>query len=170
VSLVSYAGNLGLDAGAPQSVYTLDTTHMRLLDVPPRPLAAGQSITLPDGLGKLTFTGYKQWASLAITYDPGQMPALISAIAALAGLVLSFSVRRRRIFVRASEEAGTGTVVEVAGLTRSDAAGGFEIEFAELTAEFERDLAGLRAPAPVVEGPVVDGTGDEVALAKSKGE
>ena len=31
--------------------------------------------------GTLTFTGYRQWASLAITYDPGQLPALISGIA-----------------------------------------------------------------------------------------
>ena len=56
---------------------------------------------LPNGAGTLTFTGYKQWISLQVTYDPGQVPALISAIVALAGLVLSFLVRRRRIFVRA---------------------------------------------------------------------
>ncbi len=184
VSLVSYAGNLGVDGGQPQSVYSLDTTHMRLLDVAPRPLAPGQSITLPHGLGKLTFTGYRQWASLAITYDPGQLPALISAIGALAGLVLSFSVRRRRIFVRArvagAGEGAAGTVVELAGLTRSDAAGGFEAEFAELTAEFERGLAGAAGPggptAPGQPVPAPDDeperslSADEVALAKSKGE
>ena len=70
VSLVTYAGNLGVDSGPSQSVYSLDTAHMRRLAVLPRPLAPGQSITLPNGLGKLTFTGYRQWASLAITYDP----------------------------------------------------------------------------------------------------
>ncbi len=101
VSLVSYAGNLGLNSGQPQSVYSLDTSRMRRLAVSPRPLAPGQSIVLPHGLGKLTFTGYRQWVSLAITYDPGQVPALVSALAALAGLILSFLVRRRRIFVRA---------------------------------------------------------------------
>ena len=52
-------------------------------------------------MGTLTFTGYRQWISLAITYDPGQLPALIAAIAALAGLLVSFLVRRRRVFVRA---------------------------------------------------------------------
>jgi cytochrome c biogenesis protein len=199
VSLVSYAGNLGLDGGQPQSVYNLDTAHMRLLDVAPRPLAPGQSIVLPHGLGKLTFTGYRQWASLAITYDPGQLPALISAIAALTGLVLSFSVRRRRIFVRAhaggergdaGRAGGARSIVELAGLTRSDAAGGFETEFAELTAEFERELArvGELASEPVAEASTTAGPGgdlagpggdetdsssdpsDVVALAKSKGE
>ena len=63
-------------------------------------LTAGQSMKLPNGQGTLTFTGYKQWVSLQVTYDPGQLPALISAIVALAGLLLSFLVRRRRIFVR----------------------------------------------------------------------
>jgi len=150
VSLVSYAGNLGLNSGQPQSVYTLNTSHMRRLAVTPRPLAPGQSIVLPNRLGKLTFTGYRQWVSLAITYDPGQLPALISALTALAGLVLSFLVRRRRLFVRAfpASEAGedgagrTATSVEIGGLTRSDAAGGFETEFAELASDIMQQVRG----------------------------
>jgi len=186
VSLVSYAGDLGLDGGQPQSVYNLDTSHMRMLDVPPRPLAPGQSITLPHGLGKLTFTGYRQWISLAITYDPGQLPALISAIAALTGLVISFLVRRRRIFVRARPgDSGVGAVVQLAGLTRSDAAGGFEAEFAGLTEEFERELVSGGVPVSAVVSAEVsaepaaeldeDDAGrapgaDAVALAQSKGE
>jgi len=143
VSLVSYAGNLGMNSGPPQSVYTLNTAGLRRLPIPPQPLVAGQSVKLPDGLGTLTYTGYRQWASLAITYDPGQLPALVSGIAVLAGLLLSFMVRRRRVFVRAQvmdQAAGQtdgpgGTVVELAGLTRSDAAGGFEEEFSGLAAE-----------------------------------
>jgi hypothetical protein len=40
------------------------------------------------------------------------------------------------VFVRAVPAAsGTGSVVTVGGLTRSDASGGFEEEFAELAAE-----------------------------------
>ncbi len=106
VSLVSYAGNLGMNGGPPQSVYQLDTAGLHRLAVKPRPLAPGQSIKLPDGTGTLTFTGYRQWISLAITYDPGQLPALIAAIAALAGLLVSFLVRRRRVFVRAAAADG----------------------------------------------------------------
>lgn len=179
VSLVTYAGNLGLNSGNPQSVYSLDTSHMRRLAVSPRPLAPGQSITLPHGLGKLTFTGYRQWVSLAITYDPGQLPALVSALTALAGLILSFLVRRRRIFVRASaveqpgmaapDEPGAvkagqaeASAVVIGGLTRSDAAGGFETEFAELSSEIMQQV---RGDAAAVAEP-----GGQVAAAGAKGE
>ena len=135
VSLVSYAGNLGMNSGPSQSVYSLDTAGLRELPIAPRPLAIGQSMKLPDGLGTLTYTGYQQWVSLAITYDPGQTPALWSGIAVLAGLLLSFMVRRRRVFVRARTDGAGNTIVDLGGLTRSDAAGGFEEEFAGLAAE-----------------------------------
>jgi cytochrome c biogenesis protein len=149
VSLVSYAGNLGMNSGPSQSVFSLDTAGMHRLPVAPRPLAVGQSVKLPNGLGTLTYTGYRQWISLAITYDPGQMPALISGIAVLGGLLLSFLVRRRRVFVRATAGQAGGTVVEVGGLTRSDAAGGFEDEFAGLAAELRRQHQdGPGAPGP----------------------
>ena len=135
VSLVSYAGNLGMNSGPSQSVYSLDTAGLHELAVSPKPLAVGQSIKLPNGLGRLTYTGYQQWVSLQITYDPGQTPALWSGIAVLAGLLLSFMVRRRRVFVRASTDEAGNTIVDLGGLTRSDAAGGFEEEFAGLAAE-----------------------------------
>jgi len=143
VSLVSYAGNLGLNTGQSQSVYQLDLSGMHRLSVAPRPLAVGQSMTLPNGAGKITFTGYRQWISLAVTYDPGQLPALISGILALAGLILSFMVRRRRVFVRAAAGPDGHTVVEVGGLARSDAAGGFEVEFAELARELRTAQDGI---------------------------
>jgi len=147
VSLVGYAGNLGMNGPQAQSVFDLDTRQMHRLAVAPRPLAPGQSIKLPDGDGTLKFTGYTQWVSLAITYDPGQLPALISGIVALAGLILSFLVRRRRIFVRAQEAAGGGTEVVIGGLARSDAAGGFESEFADLTARLRELHADARVPS-----------------------
>jgi cytochrome c biogenesis protein len=147
VSLVSYAGNLGLDSGAPQSVYDLDTSHLRLLDVAPRPLAPGQSMRLPGNAGTLTFTGYRQWASLAITYDPGQLPALASGILAIAGLLLSFAVRRRRVFARVAD-GPDGTLVTVGGLARSDAAGGFEVEFDSLATEIRESQDGHPAASP----------------------
>ncbi len=144
VSLVSYAGNLGMNSGPPQSVYTLDTAGLHELPIAPRPLAVGQSMKLPHGLGTLTYTGYQQWVSLAITYDPGQTPALLSGIAVLAGLLLSFMVRRRRVFVRARAGEAGSTLVELGGLTRSDAAGGFEEEFSGLTTE----IGGLHQARP----------------------
>ncbi|TVZ02032.1 cytochrome c biogenesis protein ResB [Trebonia kvetii] len=136
VSLIGYSGNLGMNSGVPQSVYQLDTTGMTKLSGSPHLLQPGQTWQLPGGKGSITFVGVKQWVSIAITYDPGQVPALVCGILALAGLLLSFFVRRRRVFVRAvPAESGTGSVVTVGGLTRSDASGGFEEEFAELAAE-----------------------------------
>jgi len=133
VSLVAFKGNLGMNSGLPQSVYSLDTKGLKQLPVAPRPLSAGQSVKLPDGAGSITYVGYQQWVSLAITYDPGQLPALISGFAALAGLILSFLVRRRRVFLRAVAGPDGATVVSVGGLARSDAAGGFDTEFTELS-------------------------------------
>jgi cytochrome c biogenesis protein len=137
VSLIGYSGNLGMNSDvSSQTVYQLDTTGLTKLSGSPHLLLPGQTWTLPGGKGSITFLGVKQWVSLAITYDPGQVPALVCGILALAGLLLSFFVRRRRVFVRAVPAAsGTGSVVTVGGLTRSDASGGFEEEFAELAAE-----------------------------------
>jgi cytochrome c biogenesis protein len=138
VSLIAYAGNLGLNDGIPQSVYQMDTAGMQRLTADPRLLLPGQSLKLPDGQGTITFTGYVPWVSLAITHDPGQLPALICGIAALGGLLLSFMVRRRRVFIRARANGTAGDVhstVQVGGLARTDASGGFEAEFASLAAE-----------------------------------
>jgi cytochrome c biogenesis protein len=136
VSLNAYYGNLGENDGVPQSVYQLDTTGMTQLSGSPHVMTPGQTWTLPDGKGSITFVGVKQWVSLTVTYDPGQVPALVCGLLAIAGLLLSFFVRRRRVFVRAVPAAsGTGSVVTVGGLTRSDASGGFEEEFAELAVE-----------------------------------
>jgi len=147
VSLIAYAGNLGMDNGVPQSVYQLDTGGMRRLTATPQILQPGQSLKLPGGRGTITFTGYVPWVSLAITHDPGQLPALICGIAALGGLLLSFMIRRRRVFVRARADEG-GTTVQVGGLARTDASGGFEAEFASLAAELRTACQQGRHPQP----------------------
>lgn len=141
VSLIGYSGNLGMNNGQPQSVYQLDTTAMSKVSATPKLLLPGQTWRLPGKLGSVTFVGYKQWVSLTVTYDPGQVPALVFSVLALLGLLLSFLVRRRRVFVRAvpagggDGPGGGGSLVTVGGLARTDASGGFEEEFAELAAE-----------------------------------
>jgi cytochrome c biogenesis protein len=145
VSLIGYSGNLGMNSGIPQSVYQLNTAGMTKISGSPRLMLPGQTWTLPGGRGAITFVGVKQWVSLAITYDPGQVPALVCGMLALGGLLVSFLVRRRRVFVRAVPAAsGSGSVVTVGGLARTDASGGFEEEFAELAAE----LAAQQKPEP----------------------
>jgi cytochrome c biogenesis protein ResB len=149
VSLIAYSCHFCMNSAVPQSVYQLDTTGMRKVTAAPHLLFPGQSWSLPGGNGKITFVGVKQWVSLAITYDPGQVPALVCGILALGGLLLSFLVRRRRMFVRAEAAPGGGSLVTVGGLARTDASGGFEDEFASLAA----DLAAADAAAETEREP-----------------
>ena len=118
VFISAWDGDLGLDSGRPQSVYKLDTSHMQRLGI--KAMRPGESWTLPDGHGTVTFTGFKQWASFTVAHDPGQGWALMSAIAAITGLALSLLVRRRRVWVKVSTSAQGDTVMEVAGMTRSE--------------------------------------------------
>ena len=158
VSIVGFTGNLGMNSGQAQSVYQLNTKGLHQLKMTASPLSAGQSLKLPSGLGTITYVGYQQWISLAVTYDPGQLPALISGFTALAGLILSFLVRRRRVFVRAAAGTDGRTEVTVGGLARSDAAGGFETEFAELAEMLRAEHDGTFRPTATttVSEPVGD--------------
>jgi cytochrome c biogenesis protein len=133
VTLLSFKGDLGLDNGTPQSVYQLNTGKLQKIKGAPHTLKPKQWYTLPGHAGKVQFTGYKHWASVAVTYDPGRVPALCAAVAAIIGLLLGLLIRRRRFWVRATRGADGRTLVEAGGLTRTDAGGTFGAEFEELT-------------------------------------
>jgi cytochrome c biogenesis protein len=169
VSIIGFSGNLGMNSGTAQSVYQLDTKGLRQLKMTSSPLAAGQSLTLPNGMGTVTYLGYQPWISLAITYDPGQLPALISGFTALAGLILSFLVRRRRVFVRAVAAADGSTQVTVGGLARSDAAGGFETEFAELAELLRAEHNGALTASPDGEGATAETAIADLPKAETEG-
>jgi cytochrome c biogenesis protein len=164
VSLIAYSGNLGMNSGVAQSVYQLSTSGMHRLSSKPIVLTAGQSEKLAGG-GTISFTGYRQWASLQVTHDPGQLPALISAAAALIGLLLSFLVRRRRVFVRTYAGESGATVVEVGGLARTDVGGGFDAEFAELAADLQAATQSVPSASTVSSG-----TGEPVPVTHESGE
>lgn len=142
VTLLSFKGDLGMDNGAPQSVYQLNTNKLQKIKDAPQTLRPGQSYKLPDGAGTVTFTGYKHWVSIAVTYDPGRVPALGAAIAAIIGLLFGLLVRRRRVWVRAARGDDGRTVVEAGGLTRTDSGGTFSEEFSELTSELRSTSQG----------------------------
>jgi cytochrome c biogenesis protein len=119
VALFAFKGDLGLSNGAPQSVYKLDTAKLKPLVMgnKTKPLAIGQSETLPGGAGSITFDGYRQYITMQVNHDPGRVPALAAGIVAILGIITSFLVRRRRVWVRARTVEGGRTVVEVGGLT-----------------------------------------------------
>jgi cytochrome c biogenesis protein len=73
--------------------------------------------TLNFGEGSITFDGWKSWVNLQIVDDPGKSYALIGAILAILGLLLSLFTRQRRIWVKASHQ------VEIAGLAKNSAPG-----------------------------------------------
>ena len=115
VFLSAWSGDLGLDEGTPQSVYTLDTSQMQQLGL--ESLRPGQTWVLPEGAGSITLTGWQRWASFQLAADPGQQVALISALMALLGLIGTLLIRRRRVWVTVAGEPPT---IEVAGLSRSE--------------------------------------------------
>lgn len=116
--LGAFTGDLGMDAGTPQSVYRLDTSKMTRIGL--EPLRVGQEWTLPDGSGTVAFVGIERWASFQIAYDPGKEIALVSVALAILGLLLSLLIRRRRIWVKVLPADGPGSLVEVAGLAKAD--------------------------------------------------
>ncbi len=107
--LSAWQGNLGLDSGNPQSVYSLDTSKMRKIGL--KALTLGSTYNF--GAGSITFDGWKPWVNLQIVDDPGKMYALFGAIFAILGLLISLFTRQRRIWVK------VGNGVEIAGLAKN---------------------------------------------------
>ena len=136
LTIVGYSGDLGVDAGIPASVYSLDKTRLTPLDGgKPTLLTPGATWKLPGG-GSITFVRTTEWATFQLTQDPGKGIALAAAIGIVAGLCLSLFVRRRRLWVRATPGADGLTVVEVGGLARTDP-DAFAAEFDELVAKLQ---------------------------------
>ncbi|MGW4290838.1 cytochrome c biogenesis protein ResB [Streptomyces sp. NPDC004673] len=127
LNLEPYHGDLGVDA-MPQSVYQLDKKHMKgFKDSKGKQLRVnlkpGQTMKLPDGAGTVTFgKDVKEWAGFQIVQEPGGIWALGGAVAAIFGLAASLFIQRRRVWVRAVRGADGVTVVEMAGLGRSESA------------------------------------------------
>ncbi|MCX4698802.1 cytochrome c biogenesis protein ResB [Streptomyces sp. NBC_01352] len=127
LNLEAYHGDLGVDAGIPQSVYQLDKTHLKEFKNSKgtqlrENLKPGETMQLPDGAGSVTYEGTKEWANFQITRQPGSGWALGGSVAAIFGLAGSLFIQRRRVWVRAVKGDDGVTVVEMAGLGRSESA------------------------------------------------
>ena len=157
VAIQIYRGDLGMETGKPQSIFSIDTDQVangKLVKLNRSNLSLGQSMKLDDGTA-ITFTGFKQWVSLQTSYDPAQGWALVFAILLLIGLMMSLTIKRRRVWFRigdslsevgrargdatpaplsaAARTVGSGgsVHVEIGGLARTDQAG-YGDEFTKL--------------------------------------
>jgi cytochrome c biogenesis protein len=150
--LVAYVGDLGVDSGLPQSVYSLsqrqiDTGRLATVGEPYR-LRMGGSAKLPDG-STVEFVGTRPWVTMSVRHDPGEAPVLAAAGFLLVGLLTSLTGKRRRVWFR----IGPHTVT-AGGLPRTEYAG-FEAEFDEIV-RAAGDFPGP-APAPARSPAVHDG-------------
>ncbi|GGS63395.1 cytochrome c biogenesis protein ResB [Streptomyces cinerochromogenes] len=162
----AYHGDLGVDSGIPQSVYQMDKKHMtafkdakgRLLK---KLLKPGDTLTLPNGAGSITFDkDIKEWAGFEIVQEPGGGWALGGAAAAILGLAGSLFIQRRRVWVRAVTGPDGVTVVEMAGLGRSESAKVPE-ELGDLAGILYDQAPGAPGPDDASESPVVPAEGAE---------
>jgi cytochrome c biogenesis protein len=129
-----YRGDLGLDAGIPSSVYTLDqhqidTGKLRPVSAEPLRLRPGDSARLDDGT-TVEFVGTRPWTALTVRYDPGETVVLVGAWCLLVGLLISLTGRRRRVWFRVP---ATGPV-SAGALARGEYPG-FAAEFDNLVKE-----------------------------------
>ncbi|MBT2585522.1 cytochrome c biogenesis protein ResB [Arthrobacter sp. ISL-95] len=125
LSLNSFYGDLGLDKGVPQNVFELDVKDLKPLNA--RDLAAGgitltpgATVDLPDGKGSITFDGVKKYIGVDIHHNPGQLYALIFGFLAVAGLVMSLYINRRRVWIRTGTHSDGRTMVEYGLLARGE--------------------------------------------------
>ncbi|MBT2397030.1 cytochrome c biogenesis protein ResB [Streptomyces sp. ISL-100] len=157
LALNAYHGSLGVNAGLPQNVYQLDKRKMKEFKddqgaMLKQRLLPGETMKLPNGAGSITFEkDVKQWATFQISQQPGNVPALAGAIAAIAGLAGSLFIQRRRVWVRAVRGEDGVTVVEMAGLGRSESSKLPE-ELADLAATLNSQAP--TAPDPAEPAPV----------------
>ena len=132
-----YRGDLGLDAGIPSSVYTLDqhqidTGRLREVGSEPLRLKPGDSARLDDGT-TVQFVGTRPWTALTVRYDPGEKVVLVGAWGLMLGLLISLTGRRRRVWFRVPADGGP---VAAGALARGEYPG-FTAEFENLVKEVQ---------------------------------
>lgn len=132
VYLTGWHGPPAKETGTPENIFTLETSGMTQIPGDDgKPLTArirpGGGFTLPNGLGSLTFDGWKRWIKVQVSQTPGNPMTLVSLMVGVTGLCLSLIVRPRRLFLRACD----GRLI-AGGLDRAEAATGLREQVGEL--------------------------------------
>jgi cytochrome c biogenesis protein len=121
ILLTAYTGDLGLDSGVPQNVYQLDESQLSpvrgddglplVVDLRP-----GDTITLPDGLGTVTWDSLPRFVALDLRADPSLPWILGTSLASLLGIGISLFAPRRRLWLILTPGDEERTLVEAAAL------------------------------------------------------
>ncbi len=121
ILLTAYTGDLGLDSGIPQNVYQLDESQLSpvrgddglplVVDLRP-----GDTITLPDGLGTVTWDSLPRFVALDLRADPSLPWILGTSLASLLGIGISLFAPRRRLWLILTPGDEEHTLVEAAAL------------------------------------------------------
>jgi cytochrome c biogenesis protein len=117
LALSLWQGNLGVDEGIAQSIYRLDTSKMTQLES--KELVPGQTWQTAAGY-EIKFVAVEQFATFQVAYEPGRFMALVGAILAMVGMFFGLGVQRRRIWVLMPKSQKGSSVIEVAGLSKSN--------------------------------------------------
>ena len=140
VTMSIYVGNLGLDNGIPSNVYSLSVHGLKQVaggkKHPKVELnKEGQTVELPADLGTVTWESTKRYASLDVDYNPGQGWVFFFAVLALAGLITSLLVPRRRVWLRKTKDG-----FELAASSKGD-----DARLEKVVAELTEKLATKKA-------------------------
>lgn len=125
VAIDIYRGDTGLDSGTGQDIFSLSQTQLHngsLQKLDRVNLMQGESVTLDDGT-QISFDGAKEFVNLQVSRDRSEVWVLFFALLMLAGLVGSLTIKRRRFWVRVTDNGDGTSTLEIAGLARTDSAG-----------------------------------------------
>ncbi|MGO1949849.1 MAG: cytochrome c biogenesis protein ResB [Mycobacteriaceae bacterium] len=125
VAIDIYRGDTGLDAGTGQDIFSLDSQQMHsgaLQKLDRVNLMQGEAVTLDDGT-EITFDGAEEFVNLQVSRDPTTGWVLGFAVTMLITLVGSLTIKRRRFWVRVTDNDNGTTTLQIAGLARTDSAG-----------------------------------------------
>lgn len=125
VAIDIYRGDTGLDSGTGQDIFTLSQTQLHngsLQKLDRVNLRQGEDVTLDDGT-KISFDGAKEFVNLQVSRDRTEIFVLGFALLMLISLVGSLTIKRRRFWVRVTDKGDGTSLLEIAGLARTDSAG-----------------------------------------------
>jgi cytochrome c biogenesis protein len=124
LSLQVYTGDLGLNNGKAQNAFALNTDSLtqiagRGTTTPGLDLSPGKTVKIPGGLGTVSLSKIRHYASLEIHHDPTKLWVLAFAVLVFLGLLTGLFIPRRRVWIKAVRRAG-GVHYEYSGLARGE--------------------------------------------------